>query len=334
MDWYIFRLFLKILMFTVESFVAFTVGNGGCARFIKEVANPACHACDFGVCLDEEKGDNELEFVNGMKLDRGYASPYFITDKENKTCRRPLLIVAEDVEMDDVIEFLILDKTCLATQVVTGGFDVKLMPQVLGSCKEACFILILCGLSLAVIMGYNIKGGLYVILGCGKSEDIKKRCEELRLQLGSTKESPRCRGFGQDRDKKLGGASGVNLHKMNITLDNARIAVKAALEEGIVPGGGVALLHASKVLSICSNLKTLISKLVLRFYRMLLRRLCSQLLSAAGFDGSIVVRKQLVQDNLVYENVFFMTRLAVVFTDISLDKAIEFNGLCHHQGRS
>ncbi|KAK9176261.1 hypothetical protein WN944_028275 [Citrus x changshan-huyou] len=38
-------------MFTVESFVAFTVGNGGCARFIKEVANPACHACDFGVCL-------------------------------------------------------------------------------------------------------------------------------------------------------------------------------------------------------------------------------------------------------------------------------------------
>lgn len=43
------------------------------------------------------------------------------------------------------------------------------------------------------------------------------------------------------------------------------------------------------------------------------RRLCSQLLSAAGFDGSIVVRKQLVQDNLVYENVFFMTRLVQLY---------------------
>ncbi|XP_024035707.1 chaperonin CPN60-2, mitochondrial-like [Citrus clementina] len=214
---------------------------------------------------DEEKGDNELEFVNGMKLDRGYASPSSLT----KRTKHVVCVVKPSTHELNNKRDILQDLTVLTGgQVVTGGFDVKLMPQVLGSCKE------------------------------------------------------------------LGGASGVNLHKMNITLDNARIAVKAALEEGIVPGGGVALLHASKVLSICSNLKTLISKLVLRFYRMLLRRLCSQLLSAAGFDGSIVVRKQLVQDNLVYENVFFMTRLAVVFTDISLDKAIEFNGLCHHQGRS
>ncbi|GAY37818.1 hypothetical protein CUMW_031910 [Citrus unshiu] len=216
-----------------------------------------------------------------MKLDRGYASPSSLTKRtkhvlnnpfvlihENKMTnknvlkqaieqisflkeyRRPLLIVAEDVEMDDVIEFLILDKTCLATQVVTGGFDVKLMPQVLGSCKE------------------------------------------LRLQLGSTKESPRCRGFGQDRDKKLGGASGVNLHKMNITLDNARIAVKAALEEGIVPGGGVALLHASK--------------------------------------SDLLVKSTKQQGDYNQSEIGWW---AVVFTDISLDKAIEFNGLCHHQGR-
>ncbi|KAH9661991.1 Chaperonin CPN60-like 2 [Citrus sinensis] len=241
-------------MFTVESFVAFTVGNGGCARFIKEVANPACHACDFGVCLDEEKGDNELEFVNGMKLDRGYASPSSLTKRTKHV--RPLLIVAEDVEMDDVIEFLILDKTCLATQVVTGGFDVKLMPRVLGSCKEKTlkrdvkrFVVAFSNVLPTIHHSplYSLVTGVALVIAFTAeiTVGIHKRVTTL--------------------------SSGVNLHKMNITLDNARIAVKAALEEGIVPGGGVALLHASK---------------------------------------------------------------AVVFTDISLDKAIEFNGLCHHQGRN
>ncbi|KDO66959.1 hypothetical protein CISIN_1g034571mg [Citrus sinensis] len=88
---------------------------------------------------------------------------------------------------------------------------------------------------------------------------------------------------------------------MNITLDNARIAVKAALEEGIVPGGGVALLHASKVLSICSNLKTLISKLVLRFYRMLLRFLFFFFpfsLTSIEFVSSLIVVHRTVQFSL------------------------------------
>ncbi|KAH9701829.1 hypothetical protein KPL71_025132 [Citrus sinensis] len=178
-----------------------------------------------------------------------------------KEYRRPLLIVAEDVEMDDVIEFLILDKTCLATQVVTGGFDVKLMPQVLGSCKEEDYMLFL--------------------VDAVNQKTLK-------------------------RDVK----SGVNFHKMNITLDNARIAVNAALEEGIVPGGGVALLHASKVLSMFKPKNT---------YQQI---------------GVEILQNALEAGSAVFELRRKLLGHAVVFNDISLDKAIEFNGFCHHQGRS
>ncbi|KAH9661992.1 Chaperonin CPN60-like 2 [Citrus sinensis] len=255
-------------MFTVESFVAFTVGNGGCARFIKEVANPACHACDFGVCLDEEKGDNELEFVNGMKLDRGYASPSSLT----KRTKHVVCVVKPSTHELNNKRDILQDLTVLTGgQVVTGGFDVKLMPRVLGSCKEKTlkrdvkrFVVAFSNVLPTIHHSplYSLVTGVALVIAFTAeiTVGIHKRVTTL--------------------------SSGVNLHKMNITLDNARIAVKAALEEGIVPGGGVALLHASKA-------------------------------GSAVFE----LRRKLLGH-------------AVVFTDISLDKAIEFNGLCHHQGRN
>ncbi|KAJ0606236.1 putative chaperonin Cpn60/TCP-1 family, groEL-like apical domain superfamily [Helianthus annuus] len=242
---------------------------------------------------------NELEVVEGMKLDRGYISPHFITNQKNQKCelddplvliyekkisninsvikvlelalkkQRPLLIVAEDVE-SDALATLVLNKLRAGVKVcaikapgfgenrkanlqdlatLTGGQLIteelgmnldNLEPEMLGSCKKVTVS----------------KDDTVVLDGAGDKKSIEERCEQIRSAVESSTSD-------YDKEKlqerlaklsggvavlKIGGASDTEVGEKKDRVTDALNATKAAVEEGIVPGGGVALLYASKEL--------------------------------------------------------------------------------------
>ncbi|KAJ6326253.1 hypothetical protein OIU78_013371 [Salix suchowensis] len=240
---------------------------------------------------------NELEVVEGMKLDRGYISPYFITDQKTQKCelddplilihdkkvsnlhavvkvlelalkrQRPLLIVAEDVE-SEALATLILNKlragikvcaikapgfgenrkaTLKDLAVLTGaeviteelGLNLeKVDLDMLGSCKKVTVS----------------KDDTVILDGAGDKKFIEERCEQIRSAVESSTSD-------YDKEKlherlaklsggvavlKIGGASEAEVGEKKDRVTDALNATKAAVEEGIVPGGGAALLYASK----------------------------------------------------------------------------------------
>ncbi|KAG6511881.1 hypothetical protein ZIOFF_029960 [Zingiber officinale] len=242
---------------------------------------------------------NELEVVEGMKLDRGYISPYFITDQKNQKCeledplilihekkissinavvkvlelalkrQRPLLIVAEDVE-SDALATLTLNKLRVGFKVcavkapgfgenrkaslqdlatLTGGSVIteelgmnleKVELDMLGTCKKVTIS----------------KDDTVILDGSGDKKAIEERCEQIRsgIELST---SDYDKEKLQDRLAKLsggvavlkiGGASEIEVGEKKDRVTDALNATKAAVEEGIVPGGGVALLYASREL--------------------------------------------------------------------------------------
>ncbi|TXG63941.1 hypothetical protein EZV62_010935 [Acer yangbiense] len=288
--------------------------------------------------------DNELEVVEGMKLDRGYISPQFITNPKNQKCelenpliliyekkisnhndivkilevtqQRPLLIVAEDVETDP-ISALILNKLRVGFRVcaikapgfgenrkagmqdlaiLTGGQVItevlgmnleNLAPEMFGSCKKVTVS----------------KDDTVVLHGSGDKEAIEQRCEELRSIIEESTSS-------YDKDKlkerlaklaggvavlKIGGASEAEVGEKKDRVTDALNATKAAVEEGIVPGGGVALLYASKELD---KLQTLNfdQKIGVQIIKNALKMPVHTIASNAGAEGSVVVGKLLEQD--------------------------------------
>ncbi|CAO2840195.1 unnamed protein product [Amaranthus hypochondriacus] len=243
--------------------------------------------------------DNELEVVEGMKLARGYISPYFITHQKTQKCElenplvlihekkildmaslvkvlelalqmnRPLLIVAEDIE-GDALTMLILNKHQAGLKVCaikapgfgenrkaslddlavfTGGEVIseecgltldKIRPEMLGCAKKV-----------TISMDDTI-----VLNGGGDKKLIEERCEELRSSMENST-STFDKEKAQERLSKLsggvavfkvGGVSEAEVGERKDRVIDAVNATKAAVEEGIVPGGGVALLYATKVL--------------------------------------------------------------------------------------
>ncbi|XP_074268199.1 chaperonin CPN60-like 2, mitochondrial [Silene latifolia] len=248
--------------------------------------------------------DNELEVVEGMKLARGYISPYFITDVKTQICElekplvlihekkisnaeslvkalelaiqtnRPLLIVAEDIE-GDALSLLILNKhrgglkLCAIKApgfgdnrkaniddlaVFTGGEVIseerglkldKIRPEMLGSAKKVTIS----------------KDDTIILSGGGDKKLIEDRCDELRTAMEEST-STFDKEKAQERLSKLsggvavfkvGGASEAEVGERKDRVTDALNATRAAVEEGIVPGGGVALLYATEVLE---NLQT------------------------------------------------------------------------------
>ncbi|KAI9182812.1 hypothetical protein LWI28_029114 [Acer negundo] len=289
--------------------------------------------------------DNELEVVEGMKLDRGYISPQFITNQKNQKCElenpliliyekkisnhndivkilevtqhRPLLIVAEDVETDP-ISALMLNKLRAGFRVcaikapgfgenrkagmqdlaiLTGGQVItevlgmnleNLAPEMFGSCKKVTVS----------------KDDTVVLHGSGDKEAIEQRCEELRSIIEESTSS-------YDKDKlkerlaklaggvavlKIGGASEAEVGEKKDRVTDALNATKAAVEEGIVPGGGVALLYASKELD---KLQTVNfdQKIGVQIIKNALKMPVHTIASNAGAEGSVVVGKLLEQDH-------------------------------------
>ncbi|XP_012490788.1 chaperonin CPN60-2, mitochondrial [Gossypium raimondii] len=290
---------------------------------------------------------NELEVVEGMKLDRGYISPYFITNQKNQKCelenplilihekkisnlpalvkflelsltkQRPLLIVAEDLE-SEALATLILNKLRAGIKVcaikapafgenrkaglqdlaaLTGGeviteelgLDIeKVGAEVLGSCKKVTVS----------------KDDTIILDGAGDKATIEERCDQIRSAIESSTSD-------YDKDKlqerlaklsggvavlKIGGASEAEVGEKKDRVTDALNATKAAVEEGIVPGGGAALLYASKELE---NLETanFDQKIGVQIIQNALKMPVHTIASNAGVEGAVVVGKLLEQDN-------------------------------------
>lgn len=313
------------------------------ARAMEKVGKEGVITVDDGNTLD-----NELEVVEGMKLDRGYISPYFVTDSKTQKCelenplilihdkkisdlnplvrilelalkrRRPLLIVAEDVE-SDALAMLILNKHRAGIKVcaikapgfgdnrranledlavLTGGEVIseergldlnKVQFDMLGTAKKVTVSL----------------DDTLVLHGGGDKKLIEERCEQLRI--AKEKSSAMFdKEKAQERLSKLsggvavfkvGGASEAEVGERKDRVTDALNATRAAVEEGIVPGGGVALLYATKCLK---GLQTANDgqKRGVEIIENALKAPTFTIASNAGADGALVVGKLLEQDDL------------------------------------
>jgi chaperonin GroEL len=253
------------------------------------------------ITVEEAKGiETELDVVEGMQFDRGYMSPYFITNAEKMVvdlenpyilihekklsglqpllpllesvvqAGRPLLIIAEDVEGEALATLVVnklrgglkiaavkapgfgdrrkamLEDIAILTggQVISEDLGIKLENVTLAMLGNAKKVLI-------------EKENTTIVEGAGKKADIAGRCNQIRAQVEETT-SDYDKEKLQERLAKLaggvaiirvGGATEVEVKERKDRVDDALHATRAAVEEGIVPGGGVALLRASLILS-------------------------------------------------------------------------------------
>jgi chaperonin GroEL len=296
------------------------------------------------ITVEEAKSlETELDVVEGMQFDRGYLSPYFVTNAEKMIAdlenpyillhekklsglqamlpvleavvqsSRPLLIVAEDVEGEALATLVVnklrgglkvaavkapgfgdrrkamLEDIAVLTggQVISEDLGIKLENVTLDMLGQAKKV--------------NIeKENTTIIDGSGKSEDIQGRIGQIRQQIEETT-SDYDREKLQERLAKLaggvavirvGGATEVEVKERKDRVDDATHATRAAVEEGIVPGGGVALLYAAKALDGLTP-ENSDQKVGIDIVRRALQSPVRQVAENAGSEGSVVVGKLL-----------------------------------------
>ena len=296
------------------------------------------------ITVEEAKSlETELDVVEGMQFDRGYLSPYFITNADKMTCElenpyilihekklsglqpllpvletvvqsgRPLLIVAEDVE-GEALATLVVNKlrgglkvaavkapgfgdrrkamlediaTLTNGQVISEDLGIKLENVTLAMLGQAKRVMI-------------EKENTTIVDGSGKKKDIEARCTQIRAQIDETT-SDYDREKLQERLAKLaggvavirvGGATEIEVKERKDRVDDAMHATRAAVEEGIVPGGGVALLYAIKSLSKVTPAND-DQRVGIEIVRKAIQVPARQIAENAGTDGSIVVGKLL-----------------------------------------
>jgi chaperonin GroEL len=300
------------------------------------------------ISLEEGKGiSTELEITEGMKIEKGFISPYFITDTDKmevtyenplilltdkritlvqqdllpilelvRKTKRPLVLIAENVEKE-ALATLILNKLRGIVNVVAvraPGFGElkKLMLQDIATLTNSTIITEDAGLTLDNLQLDFLGQARRVIVGKetttivadGTEEAIKVRCEQLRKQLNSV-ETAYDKEKLQDRIAKLSGGIAVikvgavtetEMKDKKLRLEDAINATRAAVEEGIVPGGGTTLAHLSNNLITWSktNLKEdeLIGALIMA--KGIIAPL-SRIAENAGINGPVVV--EAVQDS-------------------------------------
>jgi chaperonin GroEL len=285
----------------------------------------------------------ELDIVEGMQFDRGYLSPYFVTNAEKMLCElekpyillfekklsglqailpvleavvqsgNPLLIVAEDIE-GEALATLVVNKLRGGLKVaavkapgfgdrrksmledlavVTGG---QVISEDLGIKLENVTLEML-GTAKKVRID---KDNTTIIDGAGKKAEIEARCTQLRAQIEET-DSEYDKEKLQERLAKLaggvaiirvGGSTEVEVKERKDRVDDAMHATKAAVEEGVVAGGGVTLLYASQGLGRL-NPENEDQKVGIDIVRRALQAPARQIFENAGAEGSIIVGKLL-----------------------------------------
>ncbi len=294
------------------------------------------------ITVEEAKGmDTELEVVEGMQFDRGYLSPYFITNAEKMVVEleapyillheaklsnlqallpvlekvvqssRPLMIIAEDVE-GEALATLVVNKLRGGLKVaavkapgfgdrrkamlqdiavLTGG---QVISEDLGIKLENVSMDML-GSAKTVVIN---KDDTVIVDGVGKKKEIQARCTQIRQQAEETSSD-------YDREKlqerlaklaggvaviKVGGATEIEVKERKDRVDDALHSTRAAVEEGIVPGGGTALLYAVRALKKTVGENDDQSKGV-DIVRRSLQAPLRQIVENAGFDGAVVAGK-------------------------------------------
>ena len=294
------------------------------------------------ITVEEAKGlETTMDVVEGMRFDRGYLSPYFVTNAEKMICEmdnpyilltekkissmkdmlpvleqvakvnRPLLIIAEDVE-GEALATLVVNKLRGALQVVAvkaPGFGDrrKAMLQDIAvltggtvasddtGTKLESLTLNELGTAKRIVVD---KDNTTIVDGAGKPDAIKARVKQIRAQIEETT-SDYDREKLQERLAKLvggvavvhvGAATEVEMKEKKDRVEDALNATRAAVEEGIVPGGGTALIRVAKVLN---DIKPADDDELagVSIVRRAIEEPLRQIAHNAGFEGSIVVEK-------------------------------------------
>ena len=291
------------------------------------------------ITVEEAKGlEFELDVVEGMQFDRGYLSPYFVTNPEKMVAEldnpyilihekklsslqamlpileavvqsgRPLLIIAEDIE-GEALATLVVNKlrgglkiaavkapgfgdrrkamlgdiaTLTAGEMISEDLGIKLESVTLGMLGQAKKVTI-------------DKDNTTIVDGAGSADEIKARVEQIRAQIEITTSD-------YDREKlqerlaklaggvaviKVGGATEVEVKERKDRVDDALHATRAAVEEGIVPGGGTALLFATKALEGLKGANDDQTKGI-DIVRRAIQTPLRQIAANAGHDGAVV----------------------------------------------
>ncbi|MCK6417631.1 MAG: chaperonin GroEL [Alphaproteobacteria bacterium] len=303
------------------------------------------------ITVEEAKSlQSELEVVEGMQFDRGYLSPYFITDADKMICTlenpyillndkklsnlqsmlpvleavvqsgRPLLIIAEDVE-GEALATLVVNKLrggLKIAAVKAPGFgdrrkamleDIALLTngQVISEdlgIKLENVTLAMLGTAKKVTI---TKDDTTIVDGSGKKKDIEGRCAQIRAQIEETT-SDYDREKLQERLAKLsggvavlrvGGSTEVEVKERKDRVDDALHATRAAVEEGIIAGGGAALLYATKVLDKLEGTND-DQDVGIEIVRRAIQAPIRQIAENAGAEGSVIVGKLLEQKDSNY----------------------------------
>jgi chaperonin GroEL len=324
-------------------------GDTEIGRFLAEAMQKVGN--DGVITVEEAKGlETELEVVEGMQFDRGYVSPYFVTNTEKMKVEledpyvlihekklaglqtmlplleavvqtgKPLLIVAEDVE-GEALATLVVNK-------LRGGLKVAAVKAPgFGDRRKAMLedIAVLTGgTAISEDLGINLenvslqmlgrakkvvvdKENTTIVEGAGKKQDIEARVAQIKAQIEETT-SDYDREKLQERLAKLaggvavirvGGATEVEVKERKDRVDDALYATRAAAEEGILPGGGVALLRALKSLQ-SLNPSNPDQKAGVDIVRRAIQVPARQIVQNAGEDGSVVVGKLLENDKYAW----------------------------------
>jgi chaperonin GroEL len=320
-----------------------TISANGDAEIGRMIAEAMQKVGNDGVITVEEAKslETELDVVEGMQFDRGYVSPYFVTNAEKMTVElddpyllihekklsglqpmlplleaivqtgKPLLIIAEEVE-NEALATLVVNKlrgglkvaavkapgfgdrrkamlediaTLTGGSVISEDLGIKLEKVALGMLGRAKKVTI-------------DKDNTTIVSGAGKKADIEARVKQIRAQIEETTSD-------YDREKlqerlaklaggvaviKVGGATEVEVKERKDRVDDALHATRAAVEEGIVPGGGVALLRALKSLE-SLNVENEDQKIGINIIRRAVQAPARQIAHNAGEDGSVIVGK-------------------------------------------
>jgi chaperonin GroEL len=295
------------------------------------------------ITVDEGKSlTTETEWVEGMQFDRGYLSPYFVSDPNTMTCvlenpyilvyekkltqikelvplleavvqqSRPLLIVCEEVE-GEALATLVINKlrgtfNCAAVKAPGYGDRRKAMLEDIAILTGGQAIFEALGVKLENLTLSDLgrakkviidKDNTTIIEGAGKGEDIKARIAQLRREIeASTSDYDRekleerlAKLSGGVAKVNVGGATESEVKERKARVEDALHATRAAVQEGILPGGGVALLRASSQLKAdgLSHDEEVGYKIVLRSCRAPLMMIAQN----AGEDGGIVCERVL-----------------------------------------
>jgi chaperonin GroEL len=329
-----------------------TISANGDAEIGRFIADAMKKVGNEGVITVEEAKslETELEVVEGMQFDRGYISPYFVTNADKMQVEmedpylliyekklsglqemlplleavvqtsKPLVIIAEDVE-GEALATLVVNK-------LRGGLKVAAVKAPgFGDRRKAMLqdIAVLTGgTAISEDLGIKLenvtinmlgrakkvmieKENTTIVSGAGKKVDIAARITQIKAQIEETTSDYDSEKL-QERLAKLaggvavirvGGATEIEVKERKDRVDDAMHATRAAVEEGILPGGGVALLRAAKALS---RLRTQNDdqKTGIEIVRKAIAQPARQIVINSGEDGSVVVGKILEKDQYAY----------------------------------